>query len=58
MVSAGELRRNDVLKVLKECSRRGEAGIVHLGIGKVEALLEKSFVFQPTKLKRRTTTTY
>lgn len=49
MISAGELRRDDVLKVLKECSRRGEAGIVHLGIGKVEALLKKSFVFQPLK---------
>lgn len=47
MVAAGELRRDDVLKVLEKCSRRGEAGIVHLGICKVKALLKKSFVFQP-----------
>lgn len=51
MISAGELRRNDVLKMLQKCSRRGEAGIVHLGVGKVEALLKKSFVFQPKTKK-------
>lgn len=28
VISAGELRRDDVLEVLQKCSRRGEAGIV------------------------------
>lgn len=31
MISARELRRDDVLEVLQKCSRRGEAGIVHWG---------------------------